>query len=437
MLKQSKTCRVTNHISFNENELSILIKKYGTPLYLINEIVLKNKSQELLNAYENYCGQTKIAYAMKANFNPTILKIFIENGLMFDVSNINELFFYIKSGGTPNKVVYNSLTEEIEEYEQILNHDISLIVVNSLNGLNNLLYVANKYEKKINVLIRINPEIHVEADISASQKNGKFGVPFYNDNNQNSDNAFDIIEKIIGHDLLTFTGFHFHLGSQITNSNCFKESLVKLYTFFNDVKTYYPSIELKILDIGGGTPVTYSDKIFSPYEISEIVTNELNLIYKNEDCKPLLIVESGRFLTAESGYLLSKIVNIKITNNIKTVILDSGYHNLLDSALMLQEYPISLLSQKDVMEKYEVNLTGKLCDTNDVFHVPSNIKLPKLEIGDYIIFKNIGSYSIVFNMPFHCQTKPTIIMKKLNDDYIVIRNKENVEDLFKNETYSI
>ena len=117
--------------------------------------------------------------------------------------------------------------------------------------------------------------------------------------------------------------------------------------------------------------------------------------------------------------------------------MDSGYHNLLDSALMLQEYPISLLSQKDVMEKYEVNLTGKLCDTNDVFHVPSNIKLPKLEIDDYIIFKNIGSYSIVFNMPFHCQTKPTIIMKKLNDDYIVIRNKENVEDLFKNETYSI
>ena len=437
MLKQSKTCRVTTHLSFNENELSILIKKYGTPLYLINEIVLKNKAQELLNAYENYCGQIKIAYAMKANFNPNVLKIFIENGLMFDVSNFNELFFYRKSGGDPNQVVYNSITEEIEEYEKILNYDISLIVVNSLNGLNNLLYVTNKYEKKINVLIRINPEIHVEADISASQKNGKFGVPLYNDNNKNSDNAFDIIEKIIDNDLLTFTGFHFHLGSQITNPNCFKESLVKLHNFFNDVKTHYPSIELKILDIGGGTPVTYSDKIFSPSEISEIVTNELNLLYKNEDCKPLLIVESGRFLTAESGYLLSKIVNTKITNNIKTVILDSGYHNLLDSALMLQEYPISLLSKKDVMEKYEVNLTGKLCDTNDVFHVPSNIKLPKLEIGDYIIFKNIGSYSIVFNMPFHCQTKPTIIMKKLNDDYVVIRNKETVEDLFTKETSSI
>ena len=97
MLKQSKTCRVTNNISFNENELSILIKKYGTPLYIINELVIKNKSEELLNAYENYFGQTKIAYAMKANFNPTILKIFIENDLMFDVSNINELFFYIKS----------------------------------------------------------------------------------------------------------------------------------------------------------------------------------------------------------------------------------------------------------------------------------------------------------------------------------------------------
>ena len=81
MLKQSKTCRVTNHLSFNENELSILIKKYGTPLYLINEIVLKNKAQELLNAYENYCGTIKIAYAMKANFNPNVLKIFIENGL--------------------------------------------------------------------------------------------------------------------------------------------------------------------------------------------------------------------------------------------------------------------------------------------------------------------------------------------------------------------
>jgi diaminopimelate decarboxylase len=158
-----------------------------------------------------------------------------------------------------------------------------------------------------------------------------------------------------------------------------------------------------------------------------------------------LIVESGRFLVAESSILISKIVNTKEYNDHKIVIVDAGYHLLLDAALLKQEYPQEVvpvfrneenMAMKQAASK-NLHLAGRLCDTYDVFPLSRVSTLDEADIGRYISFYNVGAYSIVFNMPFHCQTKPPIVMKTSDGDFKLVRKGTSYEQLFIEEGGSI
>jgi diaminopimelate decarboxylase len=153
------------------------------------------------------------------------------------------------------------------------------------------------------------------------------------------------------------------------------------------------------------------------------------------------MVESGRFLVAESSILISKIVNTKEYNDHKIVIVDAGYHLLLDAALLKQEYPQEIVpifknkqntTIKQAASK-NIHLAGRLCDTYDVFPLSKISTLDEADIGRYVSFYNVGAYSIVFNMPFHCQTKPPIVMKTCDGDFKLVRKGTSYEQLFIEE----
>jgi diaminopimelate decarboxylase len=144
---------------------------------------------------------------------------------------------------------------------------------------------------------------------------------------------------------------------------------------------------------------------------------------------------------AESSILVSKIVNTKEYNDHKIVTVDAGYHLLLDSALLKQEYPqeiVSIFKNKENTTTKQpasknIHLAGRLCDTYDVFPLSKISNLDDAYIGKYVSFYNVGAYSIVFNMPFHCQTKPPIVMKTSNGEFKLVRRGTSSEQLFKEE----
>ena len=153
-----------------------------------------------------------------------------------------------------------------------------------------------------------------------------------------------------------------------------------------------------------------------------------------------LMIESGRFLVAESSMLVSRIVNTKEYNEHKIVIVDAGYHILLDAALLKQEYPqevVPVVNSKDKATSLapvkNTHLAGRLCDTYDVFPISKVSDLNESEVGRYISFYNVGAYSVVFNMPFHCQTKPPIVMKNSDGDFRLVRKGTTYEHLFREE----
>jgi diaminopimelate decarboxylase len=418
------------------NEISKLVAQYGTPLYLIDEDTLHAKVKELHKAYAKFVGPLKIAYSIKANFNPAILRTFITDGITFDLTSIGELHFIKQCKAAPENIIYTSVTEELEEYLEVLQSGVRKIVVSSFNGMTNLAKAASKIGVKVPTMIRVNPEVGVKAGVRASYRNGKFGVPF---NGGTIDSATKMIKHLMDNDLLRFEGFHFHLGSQITDFSCFIHALDKMDAFMTKMKKEYPSFQVNTFDIGGGTPVFYDEPVPSPTQMAENLISRLNQLVDTHGIFELMI-ESGRFLVAESSILVSKIVNTKEYSEHKIVILDAGYHLLLDAALLKQEYPQEIVSTPKNKVKItrqiptkNIHLAGRLCDTYDIFPLSKASSLNEADVGRYMSFYNVGAYSLVFNMPFHCQIKPPVIMKTANAEFKLVRKGSSYERLFIEE----
>lgn len=421
-------------------DINKLVAQYGTPLYLIDEDTLHAKAKELHKAYSKFKGQVKVAYSIKANFTPAVVKSFMKDGMAFDLTSLGELYFIKQCRADPENVIYTSVTEEIEEYIEVLQSGVRKVVVSSFNGMANLAKAASKVGRGAMPLtmIRVNPEVGVKAEVRASYRNSKFGVPL---NGGTIDSAAKMVKYLMGSDLLKFEGFHFHLGSQITDFSCYTHALDKMDAFITKMKRENPAFQVNTFDIGGGTPIFYNDPVPSPTQMAENHINKLNQMAETHGTFTLMI-ESGRFLVAESSILVSRIVNTKEYNEHKIVIVDAGYHILLDAALLKQEYPQEVVPavprSKDktattLATVKNTHLAGRLCDTYDVFPLSKVSNLSESDIGRYVSFYNVGAYSVVFNMPFHCQTKPPIVMKDSDGKFRLVRKGTTYEQLFREE----
>ncbi len=437
--KLNLTTHRINHFA-EPIDIEKLAVRYGTPLYIIDEGTLHKKVRELRNAYSRFNGHVKLAYSVKANFTPAVLTSFIKDGITFDITSLGELHFLRRCKAPPENIIYTSVTEEFQEYYEVLQAGIRKVVVSSFSGMTNLAKAAQRLAVKPLTMIRVNPEVGVKAEIRASYRNGKFGVPF---NGGTIDSATKMVKHLMDNDLLHFEGFHFHLGSQITDFSCFIHAIDKMHNFMTKMKKEFPKFAINTLDIGGGTPVYYNESVPTPSQMAESYLPRLNRLVESHGSFDLLI-ESGRYLVAESSMLISKIVNTKEYNEQKIVIVDTGYHLLLDAALLKQEYPQETVFTLDSSKEQDrsrngksIHLAGRLCDTYDVFPQSKASDLTGATTGRYVSFYNVGAYSVVFNMPFHCQTKPSIVMKTMNGDYRLVRRGTSYEDLFIDEGGSL
>jgi diaminopimelate decarboxylase len=416
-------------LPFSQEELYRLSLTHNTPFYIFDGAKLREAARSLTEAYSNFVGPVRIAYSMKANFNPSIVRIFVDSGLLFDIATQEELYFLTRCGGSPSSAIYTSVGESRAEYETVLRGGVGLVSVSSYSGLQNLIDVSEALNVRPSVLVRVNPEVSVKAEVRASMRHGKFGVPF---NTQTRDSATGIIREIWSSGRLNFAGFHFHLGSQVEDPSCFVRALDRLESFIIRIRRDFP-IRLSILDIGGGTPVNYNGDTMRLEDFTRPVVERLNRLVETTGDRFTLVVESGRFLTAEAGFLVSKVLNVKEYGNDVYAILDIGYHLLLDAALLHQPYPQVVVPRGEPTQR-RIHLAGMLCDTDDVFPISRRSVLDGLGRDKLVVFGNVGAYSIVFNMPFHCQVKPPILLRKENGEYVLIRKRGSVEDLFREES---
>ncbi len=414
--------------TYDEQLLNFLAEKVGTPYYLTDEQIIAKNYNKLKQAYSVYRGPSIIAYSVKANFNPYILNYLSKLDSYFDVTSPEELYFLLKSGGKPENVVYTSVTETEDEYKNVVSKGIRKIVVSSMRGLYNAIEASKMLNVVPEISIRVNPEVQVRAEIRSAMKVSKFGVPL---NGTNPESAYKMVKILLDEPNVKFGGFHFHLGSQLEDPNAYLQALEKIKQLIIKIKKER-EFKINFLDIGGGTPVNYGVKVPSPEDIVKTIIEKINeLVDVNGDFFTLA-VESGRYIVAESTVMVSKIVNSKYYGNKKIIYLDSGYHYLLDIALLQQVYPLEVVGSKENSEEKPI-VAGRLCDSMDIFQVGPESKLDGAEVGKLIMIKNVGAYSVVFNMPFHSQVKPAIVYRSSDGHYYLARKRQELQDLYVEE----
>jgi diaminopimelate decarboxylase len=414
---------------FLDGDLYSLAEKYGTPYFLIDEATLRKKVSEMEQGFSDYKGVFRVAYSVKANFNPSVIRTFTSEGILFDLTAPSELLFVLRAGGSAENVIYTSITETAAEYEQAIKMGVRKIVVASYNGLLNLTEAAAKTNVVVKTMIRVNPEVHVHAELRGSVGQGKFGLQF---NGGVQDSAFYVLKKMLGTPSLAFEGFHFHLGSQIEDPACYAEAIEKLEAFILNTRRQLGDFRVKTIDIGGGLPVSYGKKVHTPRDLGNRIVGLLNSLVESIGDRFTLIAESGRFLSAESTVLVTRIVNVKSFGEAKYIYVDAGYNVLLDSALLRHEYPVEVIpGGKQSMQK--VALVGRLCDPLDVFPTSGRSRLGGAETGKLVVFRDVGAYSIVMNMPFHSQPRPMVVMRNGQGNFTVVRKAQDVEKLFADE----
>ncbi|MGC9006569.1 MAG: diaminopimelate decarboxylase [Sulfurihydrogenibium sp.] len=394
--------------------LESLALKVGTPFYVYSKKAIIDQINNYKDAFKDY--PTLICYALKANSNLSILRIFEENGLGADIVSGGELYKAKKAGFPSNKIVYAGVGKTDAEIIYAINENILSFNVESLMELEVINEIAGKQNRKANVSIRINPDVDPKTHpyISTGLKKSKFGIDI--------DQALEAYKKAVKMEHLNVVGIHCHIGSQIMDVSVYKEAVEKTVDLVYKLKK--EGIELQFIDIGGGLGVKYypEDNPPTPYDLANTVLP----IVRQTGLK--LILEPGRSLIAQAGALITKVIFVKDKKDKHFVIVDSGMNDLVRPAIYNAYHHIVTVEQKQ--ESMVADIVGPVCETGDFFGLDR--KIGKVNRGDLIAILTAGAYGSSMSSNYNVRPKAMEVLVDGNN-YKIIKEREDYHYITKFE----
>ena len=389
-----------------------LTKTYETPFYCYDQKIIEGKIDFLksLNLNFNY----SLYFSVKANPNLAIINFFKQNNIGATVVSSGELFKAIRAGINPSNIVINGSSKNEFDLKYAITQKINCINIENIQEIDLIESYSKEKNLKTNFGVRINPGIDAQTidKISTGKTGDKFGIEI---------EQIDF-EKLAKLNYSNLKALSIHIGSQITNYNKLIESYIALIDLANNLKN--KGFEIETLNFGGGFSIPeegYKSLDFKMW------AEELNKIMKNNNYK--IIFEPGRFLVAESGSLVTKVNYIKKSGSKNIALLDSSFSEYIRPAFY-NINPIVEVLKNNSQNKIKYDLAGGVCETSDFFL--RDVELPVLEVGEFLIFKNVGAYGSSMSSTYNSRPRPLEILFK-NNDHRVIRSKDTLEDLCSNE----
>ena len=391
--------------------ISKIINEFTTPFYLYDENVIEKKIQFLNNLDLNFSH--KFHFAVKANPNLAILNTIKRHGFGAEVVSSGELFKALRSGFDPSNIIFDGPGKTEFDLKYAITQQIRSINIENLDEIDFINDYSISKGLVTNIGIRINPNIdgYTMEKITTGKTGGKFGLSLDQIN-------FESISKFKGVNLTTLSE---HIGSQIIDHHQLIKSYKELISLADNLKKN--NILIETLDFGGGFGVLdHSDKKmnFSEWE------KDLNDALKEKSYK--IIFEPGRFIVADSCELISKILYIKKSGDKNIIITDCSLSEYLRPALYNIEPPIEVSSNSKKQITYDI--AGGICESTD--YLLKDVTIPEVKKGEYIKFLNVGAYGSSMSSTYNSRPRPLEIMMNKNE-YRVIRSRDTLEDLCKNE----
>ncbi|MEN6313041.1 MAG: diaminopimelate decarboxylase [Clostridiaceae bacterium] len=399
---------------FCGNKPSELLKEYGSPLYVYNESILRERCRDMagLVSYPHF----KSNYSIKANSNLEILKIVREEGLHADAMSPGEIQVLLTAGFKPEELLFVTNNVSSGEMKFAIDRDV-LVSVDSLSQL--------KQYGKLNpggrVVVRFNPGVgagHHEKVVTAG-KNTKFGVNL---------EMITEVKAILKEYGLKLAGINQHIGSLFMEATPYIEgvkSLLRIAEQFDD---------LEFVDMGGGFGIPYHkqdgqerlDLSDTGRKLTEVLEKWAAAHNKNIRIK----MEPGRYVVAECGVLLGTVHAVKQNGPKNYIGTDVGFNVLIRPAMYDSYHDIEFYRNDAVVKSEQTvlaSIVGNICETGDI--IAKDRELPAAKEGDIIGVMDAGAYGYSMSSNYNNRLRPAEVLIGLDGQPRLIRRRDTFEDL--------
>jgi diaminopimelate decarboxylase len=401
---------------FAENvQISAIANQVGTPFYCYSKAALVENYQEFATAFNDI--PHKICYAIKANCNLSIVKIFAEMGAGIDAVSAGEIWRAIKAGIDPKKIVFAGVGKTAEEMEFALNSGVCEFSIESEPELFLLSQVATKIGKIAKIAVRVNPNVDAKSHdkISTGRKGDKFGIDF--------EYAKAVYIKAKNLPGIEIFGISTHIGSQITSLKPFETAFLKIKELCLELREL--GLGIDNLDIGGGIGILYNEE--EPLDINEYAKMVKNII---KDLNVSITVAPGRAMVGNTGIMVGKVIYVKNTDHKNFVIVDAAMNDLMRPGLYDSYHRVIPLYKKSG-EISKFDIAGPVCESTDILAKSRNLINP--QPNDLIAFCSAGAYGSSMSNEYNSRPLiPEVLVD--GDKFKLIRKRPSYEEMVALET---
>lgn len=419
----------TTNYNFAGYDTVELAKKYGTPLYVLSEEIIKERCREIKVDFLEKYKNTKAAYASKAFLTMAMCKIIQREGLGLDVVSGGELYTAIKAGFPMDRVMFHGNNKSYDEIEMAIQNDVGRIIVDHIDEIYMMEEIAEKMNKTVKILIRVTPGIggNTHKYITTGQKDSKFGIPLDNET------INEVVSKAMKSRHIELLGFHFHIGSNLFENNSYIIAVQTVMKLFKRLKDDFGFIA-KELNTGGGFGIYYTkNDCIKPlkYFTDSIMETVYNCCDSFDLAIPTVIIEPGRWIVGEAGITLYTIGTVKEIPNLRTYVsVDGGLPDNPRPALYSAKYEAVIANKCNIKPDRLVTIAGKCCETGDI--LIWDLKVPEVKRGDTLAVLSTGAYNYSMANNYNKIPRPAVLLLTKNGEKIIVE-RETYEDLLKNE----
>jgi len=395
--------------------LAEIAEKVGTPFYAYSHKTLLRH----IRAYQAAFASVPhlIAFAVKANSNIAILRLFAKEGGGADIVSGGELFRALAAGLDPKRLVFAGVGKTKEELKVALHAGILMFNIESAEELIALDAVAKEIQMKAPVALRVNPDVDPKTHpyISTGLKKSKFGIEL-----SKAVSQYQLASRLSHIDVV---GIHSHIGSQLTQVQPFVDALERVLALIEALRGH--GLDIQHWDIGGGLGITYDDE--RPPLPAEMASAILPLLQKS-GCH--IILEPGRSLSGNAGVLVTRVIYRKAGEAKNFVVVDAGMNDLIRPSLYEAYHEIQPLLKDESRERSLVDVVGPICESGDF--LAQDREIPQVLPGECLAVMSAGAYAFTMASNYNSRPKPPEVLVH-GDAFEVIRARETLDDLIRSE----
>ena len=396
--------------------LPALARRVGTPCQVYSASAIRERIGALRTALRGL--DALVCYAAKANSNVAILQLMAEAGLGADIVSGGELWRCLRAGIPADRIVFSGVGKTADEIGDALAAGVARFNVESADELQLLQRIAAERDVIANASARINPDVDAltHAKISTGRSENKFGVSI--------DEAREWFARGTALTHVRLDGLHVHIGSQMLSLEPIRAALQRVAAFWRELAGAGHAI--RSLDVGGGLGVRYRAGHDCPVSIDDYAGAIRDAL---ADFDGRILLEPGRWLVAEAGVLLTRVIRVKHGQQRSFLILDAAMNDLIRPSLYDAWHDIvPLVDDSRTMQTYDV--VGPVCETGDTF--ARDRELPECKAGDLVMIKATGAYGASMASTYNSRPLAAEVLVD-RGRYAVVRRRQTFEEMIEGE----